>query len=706
MQKLNEINFHIQQAQQQITKYQTLINNNETAMEELKKDILHLGEVKKLLIRLKNNKMIEKKDFILNTINTALSDVFVDKRIRLDIEASNTTSAAGKINIKYDIVYYENDIEMGRNETLLISIGGGVMSFISILFKILVGFLYSKNKLYIFDESLAEVSELYRPRMAQFIQKFCEVQGFTIILITQTSDIAEYTDLAYILDGDYNNEDVPTLRIEKTIGNYPESNYYYSQIENFQSIKKLEFRYSGFTAVIGKNSIGKSASFRALNSIIYNNFDQKKYPRLVGKSKPGKVLNSKITFGYFTHENDPQNEETKIMLERKNTSLIYTFDGLEFIGKNLAFEKVKEKIEKIGFRYLNLKEQYKNFKGNLKEQTERLAITTQQDGYYLIGDKSTDTAKIFDFLFDSREVTIAIQAVNEDILNMEHTLNSMYLENINSKNYLEHDQIKLKGLILDYNIILIERLGEVETEVIYFEKIKNSLINNFEISSKIVDLLQLIDHRDNIYTNIDILNVHMSSLIPKIELYDNLIKINLSIELIDNINMVNNNIIVIKKQTEKIYLYLNVYTKLIYFSESILILENLFKTKDTIEVYSNRLSVVSNKIEKYSNLIFATEKYNNLKFLLENIDRQIQFQNNTTVARDYNLKLLEVLKISITIEEIKKFNEDLQNKNLLIERQKEEINHKIYNLENLHNLFGLIPCNTCACSGYIIQGQK
>ena len=132
MQKLNEINFHIQQAQQQITKYQTLINNNETAMEELKKDILHLGEVKKLLIRLKNNKMIEKKDFILNTINTALSDVFVDKRIRLDIEASNTTSAAGKINIKYDIVYYENDIEMGRNETLLISIGGGVMSFISI----------------------------------------------------------------------------------------------------------------------------------------------------------------------------------------------------------------------------------------------------------------------------------------------------------------------------------------------------------------------------------------------------------------------------------------------------------------------------------------------------------------------------------------------------------------------------------------------
>ena len=166
MPKLNELGFRIQQTQDQINKYQSSIDFNNSQMDGLKGEILHLGEVKKLLIRLKNNKMIEKKDFILNTINTALSDVFVDKRVRLDIEASNTTSSAGKINIKYDIVYYENDIEMGRNETLLISIGGGVMSFISILFKILVGYLYSKNKLYIFDESLAEVSELYRVTVA------------------------------------------------------------------------------------------------------------------------------------------------------------------------------------------------------------------------------------------------------------------------------------------------------------------------------------------------------------------------------------------------------------------------------------------------------------------------------------------------------------------------------------------------------------
>ena len=570
MPKLNELGFRIQQTQDQINKYQSSIDFNNSQMDGLKGEILHLGEVKKLLIRLKNNKMIEKKDFILNTINTALSDVFVDKRVRLDIEASNTTSSAGKINIKYDIVYYENDIEMGRNETLLISIGGGVMSFISILFKILVGYLYSKNKLYIFDESLAEVSELYRPRMAQFLQKFCEVQGFTIILITQTSDIAEYADLAYMLDGDYNDEDVPTLRIEKTLGNIPKENYYYSNIENFQSIKKLSFKYAGFTAIIGKNSIGKSASFRAINSIIYNNYDQKKFPRLVGKSKPGKVLNSKITFGYFSTENDPKNEETQITLERKNSSLMFTFDGMEFVGKNLAFEKVKEKIESIGFRYLNLKEQYKNFKGNLKDQTERLAITTQQDGYYLIGDKSTDTAKIFDFLFDSREVTIAIQAVNEDVLDLENTLNNMTLENHTNNRYLEHDKKSLEGLMIEYGIILIESLTEIEADLVLVTKQKEILEKKDSTLNKMIEILKMLDHAQYINNYKKSLDTTLAKLNPLVMSYNALIEILSNIDIINNINNLNSKISQDKQRLDYMYLYLNNYSKLIYYYENII----------------------------------------------------------------------------------------------------------------------------------------
>ena len=704
MSKLNELGFRIQQTQDQINKYQSSIDFNNSQIDGLKGEILHLGEVKKLLIRLKNNKMIEKKDFILNTINTALSDVFVDKRVRLDIEASNTTSSAGKINIKYDIVYYENDIEMGRNETLLISIGGGVMSFISILFKILVGYLYSKNKLYIFDESLAEVSELYRPRMAQFLQKFCEVQGFTIILITQTSDIAEYADLAYMLDGDYNDEDVPTLRIEKTMGNIPKENYYYSNIENFQSIKKLSFKYAGFTAIIGKNSIGKSASFRAINSIIYNNYDQKKFPRLVGKSKPGKVLNSKITFGYFSTENDPKNEETQITLERKNSSLMFTFDGMEFVGKNLSFEKVKEKIESIGFRYLNLKEQYKNFKGNLKDQTERLAITTQQDGYYLIGDKSTDTAKIFDFLFDSREVTIAIQAVNEDVLDLENTLNNMTLENHTNNRYLEHDKKSLEGLMIEYGITLIESLTEIEADHVLVIKQKEILEKKDSTLNKMIEILKILDHAQYINNYKKSLDTTLAKLNPLVMSYDTLIEILSNIDIINNINNLNSKISQDKQRLDYMYLYLNNYSKLIYYYENIILLENVSKTSDTVETYTNRVHTLSNKINTYGNLISVSERENNLLILMENINRQYEFQSKTNFAKDYNLKLLNVLTISIHLEELKKIRDDISIKRNSIVEKENEIKQKVYNLENLHNQYGLIPCTTCNCSGYIRQG--
>ena len=59
MPKLNELSFRIQQTQDQINKYQSSIDFNNSQMDGLKGEILHLGEVKKLLIRLKNNKMIE-----------------------------------------------------------------------------------------------------------------------------------------------------------------------------------------------------------------------------------------------------------------------------------------------------------------------------------------------------------------------------------------------------------------------------------------------------------------------------------------------------------------------------------------------------------------------------------------------------------------------------------------------------------------------
>jgi len=43
--------------------------------------------------------------------------------------------------------------------------------------------------------------------------------------------------LVYLLGGEYNDSGrTKFLKIDKTIGTYPEDNYIYSKIENFQSI--------------------------------------------------------------------------------------------------------------------------------------------------------------------------------------------------------------------------------------------------------------------------------------------------------------------------------------------------------------------------------------------------------------------------------------------------------------------------------------
>ncbi len=439
---LDSINFKMTSANQNILLLEKVVQQVQLEITECTTNLALLDDVKNILTILKNQKMESKKEFILTTINTALEDVF-DQGIKIDIEATSATSS-GKINMKYDIVLYQNGIEMARNEKLLGNNGGGVLSFISILFKVLVGYIYSDNKFFLFDESISQVSPLYRPRLAQFLQKFCQEYDFTLVLVSQTDDIDEHADLVYLLDGKFDKNNVPVLEIDKIIGDYPQDKYVYTKIENFQSIVQLEFRYKGFTVVRGNNNIGKSASFRAVNALLFNTFDAKDHPR---KKRP-RGAETKILFGKMDLEAEVENNT--IALTFKSNKVVYQFDDLTFTGKTLAFEKVKEKVESIGFKYVNLKETYKNFKGNLKDQTERLAMTTQHDGFYLVGNKASETEKVFNFLFDSTDVANAIAQVQIDILSDTNKLNAATDKMVLNKRELQKNRLTYDLYVYKY----------------------------------------------------------------------------------------------------------------------------------------------------------------------------------------------------------------------------------------------------------------
>lgn len=697
-------------------------------METLSTKIGIHGEVKKLLIKLKNSKMFEKKDFILNTINTALNDVFPDQMVKIDLVASNTNQEASKLNIKYDIVLFQNGREISRNEKMVDQNGGGIISFISILFKILVGFIYSRNKFYVFDESLSEVSELYMPRMGQFLQKFCKVHGFTIIIITHTQAIADYSDLTYRLDGEFENG-VPTLKIEKIDGEYPEEDYVYSKIENFQSIKKLEFRYKGFTTIIGKNNIGKSASFRAINSILFNNFDIKLYPRFESADKPDKLLNTRVEFGYFTKKDDPENEVKKISFYKKGQSIIWEFDGLDHVGKNLAFEKVKEKVESIGFRYLKLKEQYKNFKGNLKDQTERLAITTQQDGYYLIGGKASDTSKVFDFLFDSREVTLALIDLNNDIQTFENELNAINLDIGKNKNLISRLQIELKKWDVLFKIKLIEQYkylvevkGFMENEIHYHEK-------EYEIINKILDVADIMWRIDASQTHIDKLNIEKNKNLKIVSDIDRILDIVNHINLIKGIFELSNKIDFIKKAIKLNQIGLNIIKcrEILEISKltgeirnqfniarrkfdifSILIvnrsrtqaIENIFITHDNISIQKKYQAKLLAKFECLNKIIFNRQlavSANNIKMDMSNTLDYIQKVQKAVAYNKVGIRMYEVdiekAKLNFFISGI---NSEVNKMNL----KRSQIDKMVITIENLPASYNLVPCNSCMTLGY------
>lgn len=609
----------------------------------IKSELQELDFVKEILTQLKDVKMETKKSFILDTINLALKDIF-NSNIMIDIETTSTTSD-NKIVSKYDIILYQNGMEIAKNEKLLTNNGGGILSVISILFKIIVGYIYSNNKFYMFDESLSQVSADYRPRVSQFINKFCKLHGFTLVLVSHTEDLEEYADIVYNLDADdkpykvsdtiykdyisrlkdeddireaniiLNSKDkenliyLPSIKITSIKGNYPKTDFYYTKILNFQSIEKLELRFKGFTIIRGRSNIGKSAGLRAIQSLLFNDFDVKDYPRKL--RKPSSEVS--VEFGF--HVSEDIEDENKIKLIYDKNRVIYQFDGKDYVGKLAAIDMIKEKVESIGFKYVELKTAYKNFKGNVKDQTERLAYTNQHDGMYLVGNKSSEIEKVFNFLFDTYNISIAIVRVKDDITTLSNDYTEI-VQSISSK--------KISKVFLQKEMEILENVYNIKCikEKLYLDNMKNNstklldnLTESLNISTKksiIIDsTIQIIEldtkrkeiDKNNIQEKLEVLEVLINQYTKKV-----LIK-----EYFNNLNTFN----FITNNFEKA-------SVLLQFIESIYI-----NVDNTLWLFNN-LNFLKDLHNKYNNIFYTIDKYSETIY-------------NKDISIKINDKMIEVL---------------------------------------------------------------
>jgi energy-coupling factor transporter ATP-binding protein EcfA2/nicotinamide mononucleotide adenylyltransferase len=479
----NEVLIKWRVAQNNLGQSRSKLTTMEEALLKLEKDVLDWDGAKTLLEYLKNYKLEKRKDFILKIINSAMQDVF-EEDYRLDILPREIKGKSAASTTKYDIIFYQNGIEIANNDELLTSNGGGVLSIASLFFKILIGYLYSKNKFFIFDEALSQVSPQYRERLSLFLKEFCERYDFTLVVVSQTEELEEHADLVYEVYSDMDTNGVPILKQKPVEQKFPSENFFYVAIKNFQSVVDQTFIFKGFTIIRGPNNSGKSATLRAIEALLFNNFKTDTYPR---KNPGGKKLTTEITFGFEGKEGSVNKE---IQLKYKSGKVMFVIEGEEYFGKNLAADKLKEAVEEIGFRYIDTKQMYKNFKGPLKEQTERIAYTSQYDGLFLIGAKTSDSEKIFSFLFNTENIALAIAHSKESLQEQSREHKALQAEILQKQEelILLEKQVKLY-LTIYYHELIQEHLQNIEK----FNKLKTEMDNNERYVNTIRRFLQMVE---------------------------------------------------------------------------------------------------------------------------------------------------------------------------------------------------------------------
>ncbi len=489
MQTASELLIKYQVSVSNMERHQTNLELNETKLQENETALKDWNHAKILLELLKNFKLEKRKEFILKVINQALVDIF-ESDYRLDILPRDTKGKSAASTQKYDIIFFQNGIEIAKNDELLSSNGGGVLSIASLFFKILIGYLYSKNKFYIFDEALSQVSPQFRERLSLFLKEFCRRYDFTLVVVSQTEELEEHADLVYEVYSEVNEKGVPVLKQAPIAMESPTENYFYTEIKNFQSIVDSTFIFKGFTIIRGPNNSGKSATLRAIEAIIFNNFKVDTYPR---KNPSGKKLTTEITFG-FQGKKDTLPKE--IGLKYKSGKVMFVIEGEEYFGKSLAADKLREAVEEIGFRYIDVKKMYKNFKGPLKEQTERIAYTNQYDGLFLIGSKTSDSEKIFSFLFNTENIALAIAQSKEALQDLNQESKELQSAILGIKEHIRITKIEIDFYLKQYYFELLKEYQHSATEAILIKQSTETQRNLIERYQKIVLIFEALKYLD------------------------------------------------------------------------------------------------------------------------------------------------------------------------------------------------------------------
>jgi len=697
-----------------------LLNNYKKEIEEKKKEIDKKEDVVKnyltaleIMYLLRTSKINNKRNKIVDMITLGCQDIF-QKNYEIKILSNDELEEAGLKEIKYNIILYKNGIEVARNEKLLDSSGGGVLSVISVLIKIIINIIYSKEKFFIFDESMAQVSELYQNRLSSFIKNLCDKQDLTIVLITHIDNLSSHADYIYNFIGTFDKDDVALLSLKKEIkiDKYP---YYELKLENFQSAKELELRFKGFTVIKGENDIGKSAVVRAISSVIYNDFKDN-YVRF----NKGRNEKCSITFSKVKSETE---NIFSMNLVKNSTGVFYEINGESFRGKQLAKDAIKEELEKNGFGSFIGSDGLSDLTTAKRNKISNLAITNQNDQLYLLDNSNSENNKIISYIFQATTINNGIIRTKETFKDIKKD-NKVIQEELNRLT----DFVSKKEVYVEYLRLIYfkELLKDLQSYTKNFNTMNNKLETIDYLAKKYGNLL----HLKNLYIN----SIKQSFCINKSNIIKNdLLNIENKIEKTNNLMSSYKNIILLNKLKNK-NLELDLIKNSFKIQENKFLLNKLHLNKNNVLLYSLKLSKLnhlnndSKKItENINNLnINIIEKEQNFKKignllkinkLLKNLkiekDKSIillkSFENSKNIIDNNNNKIIKLDKLHEDLIKYKTCFVKLKELNLK-NIKKDEISQLLKEKEDLikkneielNNLYEKHTCPKCNGKGYLI----
>jgi len=577
---INLIQLHseLEQKQQALDLILKKIDENEKKLSVIDKGL-------KLVKLAKSYKIESRKKFILDLINTSLHTVFgKEYNIDLIIDESKTSS---KYNVVYKIVLYKNGKEVATNQDLFTTTGGGVITIISFIIKIALGYINTKNKFYILDEVFSQVSEKYKPGIARLLRILVDKYGFTFLVVSHDKLEEEDIDLAYYVTNKPDENNIPTSIFTRTKirNNLLLDDAYKITIKNFQSIKELTIDIKGITVIYGNSDSGKSALQRAISSVILNDFKPKLYPRW----KKGR---NKLTTTIRIQKNNKF-----IELEYKDVVKYRLDNGEEFTGKKLASENISKALENLGF----IKIDVSNLSGELKTQINRIYVTTQFDKLFLPDDRN-GVEKILTILFNSQIYNYMIQEINRDFNEINSEIKRMF----NEKQELEYS---LKIITIEYLKELHNELNKYISKSNEIAELSNKINSISDNRIKINNILLLLTSKNKINRirklQEDLVDIQkqLSRVSDTKSLITELINEFMKIRMISTFSSLNKKVTEDSKELSQTQLLKNIYQSLILLNKGKHLVISLNHNEMNINVINKKLKIISQLKNQYLSVI-------------------------------------------------------------------------------------------------------